>query len=241
MSAPRNLEASRGERTVVTRRGVLVLLLLLAPATSGCLQEPGEPAVDEPSVSPASPSLGDPPSTPSEEQPEFLPPHDPPTEDPPEPYDFDPSLPVQLERNESGFLEQSCGYRQGEDGPERVCPEQHEPEKCSPHDAQYPTPASDADQDRIFDDFERHMDDALANESGGRVQALVGFTCPVTWDFILGLRETVGSFPVNSVWSTGFSADVTREQVERLAAHEDARAIEGNRLGSGAPELAAQR
>lgn len=146
-----------------------------------------------------------------------------PTSDPREPLDFDPTLMVALSPDANGTLARLDVYScEQTNGTIERCFGRQSPAEC--RDVAAPTERSDADRDKIFDDFQTF----LANTT--RAETIVSTRCGTTWSDIVALRTEIGDFPVNAIWTqVGFSADLTRAQVEALAARDDVRSIEGNK------------
>ena len=158
----------------------------------------------------------------------FVAPHEPPTRDPPTPYTFDPDLAVHLARDADGVLRPVDGGHGYVDGEWRAMPPPPQAPLPACEEQAPVASAADADEDKVRDDLEALL---AAEGKGGRVSAIVAMRCPISWNDVLALREAVGVFPVDAVWSTGamaFAAELSYAQVYALAQREDVRVIEGN-------------
>ncbi|HEX2062823.1 MAG TPA: S8 family serine peptidase, partial [Acidimicrobiales bacterium] len=89
-----------------------------------------------------------------------------------------------------------------------------------------PTPARDADGDKVYDDLETDLSRRRDDE---RVAAIVLFDRPVREEDVTRHRAEHGDFPLKARWSAvnGYSAELTKGQVRALARRPDVVHIEG--------------
>lgn len=91
------------------------------------------------------------------------------------------------------------------------------------------SPYADRDRNRVYDE----LDAAVRRLAPGeRVTAIVLFTRPLGRPDVAQLQERYGGFPVNAVWSVvnGFSAELTKAQIEALSRRDDVVQVEPERV-----------
>ncbi|HWC10952.1 MAG TPA: S8 family serine peptidase [Acidimicrobiales bacterium] len=110
-------------------------------------------------------------------------------------------------------------------------PETAEPERPPVDPGRASSPRRYAERARIYDDLEADM---ARRRDAERVAAIVLFTRPVEEDDVASHRAAHGDFPLKARWTVvnGYSAELTRGQIEALARRSDVVQIEAERAVS---------